>query len=91
VISIKEFCARTRLERPVVEIWVEAGWLMPPQAEPELAFAEIDVARARLIAELRSDLGVNDEGVTVALHLLDQVYDLRRTLAGVLRETRQPR
>jgi chaperone modulatory protein CbpM len=89
VISIIEFCTRTRLDRPVVETWVEAGWLMPPQAEPELAFAEIDVARARLIAELRNDLGVNDEGVAVALHLLDQVYDLRRTLAGVLREIRR--
>lgn len=91
MISIQEFCTRTRLERPVVETWVQVGWLLPPQAEPELAFAEIDVARARLIAELRNDLGVNDEGVTVALHLLDQVYDLRRTLASVLREMSQPR
>jgi chaperone modulatory protein CbpM len=89
VISIVEFCTRTRLERPVVETWVETGWLIPPQVEPELVFAEIDVARARLIVELRNDLGVNDEGVAVALHLLDQVYDLRRTLAGVLREVRR--
>jgi chaperone modulatory protein CbpM len=91
VISIVEFCVRTRLERPVVETWIEAGWLIPPQAEPELAFGEIDVARARLIAELQSDLGVNDEGVTVVLHLLDQVHDLRRTLATVLREVREMR
>jgi chaperone modulatory protein CbpM len=91
VISIVEFCVRTRLERPVVETWVDAGWLIPPQAEPELGFAEVDIARARLIAELRSDFGVNDEGVTLVLHLLDQVHDLRRTLAEVLREVQELR
>jgi chaperone modulatory protein CbpM len=91
VISIVEFCVLTRLERPVVETWLEAGWLVPPQSEPEPAFAEIDVARAKLIAELQRDFGVNDEGVTVVLHLLDQVHDLRRTLADVLEEVRRTR
>ena len=91
MISIVEFCVRTRLERPLVETWVRAGWLIPPQAEPEPVFAEIDVARALLIAELRNDLGVNDEGVTVVLHLLDQVHDLRRTLATVVAMMREKR
>jgi chaperone modulatory protein CbpM len=86
MITIVEFCSRTRLERPVVEAWVRAGWLLPPQAEPELGFADIDVARARLISELRADFGVNDDGIAVVLHLLDQVHDLRRTLAEALKE-----
>jgi chaperone modulatory protein CbpM len=81
MISMVEFCVLTRLERPVVESWVADGWLLPPQREPEPAFAEIDVARARLIVELRGDFGVNDEGVAVILHLLDQMHDLRRALA----------
>ena len=91
MIAIAEFCVRTRLERPVVEAWIEAGWLIPPPGQAELIFAEIDVARARLIAELRGDLGVNDEGVGVVLHLLDQVHDLRRVLADVLVEVREMR
>jgi chaperone modulatory protein CbpM len=86
MITIVEFCVRTRLERPQVESWIEAGWLMPPQTEPEIAFAEIDVARARLICDLRQDFGVNDEGVEVILHLLDQVYDLRRVLGETVKE-----
>jgi chaperone modulatory protein CbpM len=85
MISLMEFCVRTRLERPVVESWVAAGWLVPPQTEPEPAFADIDVARARLINELRSDMGVNEEGVELVLHLLDQVHDLRRMLGEVLK------
>lgn len=89
MIPIVEFCVLTRQERTVIETWVAAGWLLPPQTEPEIAFAEIDVARARLIAELRLDFGVNDEGVAVILHLLDQVHDLRRTLGDVLVELRR--
>ena len=89
MISIVEFCVRTRLERPVVETWIEAGWLLPPQTKPEIGFAEIDVARARLISDLRGDLGVNDEGVDVILHLLDQVHDLRRTLTDIATELRR--
>lgn len=81
--SIVEFCSLTRLDRPLVESWVAAGWLIPPQTEPEPAFAEVDLARARLIRELRTDFGVNDEGVDVILHLLDQVYDLRRAMGEV--------
>lgn len=91
MISIVEFCVRTRLEQPVVETWVEVGWLIPPQTQPEIAFAEIDVARARLIAELRHDFGVNDEGVAVVLHLLDQVHDLRRAMGEVLGELQRRR
>jgi chaperone modulatory protein CbpM len=89
MIPIVEFCVLTRLERPIVETWVAAGWLIPPQTEPEVAFAEIDVARAHLICELRQDFGVNDEGVAVILHLLDQVHDLRRTLGDILVEMRK--
>jgi chaperone modulatory protein CbpM len=89
MIPIVEFCVLTRLEPPIVETWVAAGWLIPPQTEPEVAFAEIDVARARLICELRQDFGVNDEGVAVILHLLDQVHDLRRTLGDILAELRK--
>ena len=40
-----------------------------------------DVARVRLIAELRNDLGVNEDAIPVVLRLLDQVYGLRRALA----------
>jgi chaperone modulatory protein CbpM len=91
MISIVEFCVETRLERPEVETWIDAGWLIPPQTEPEIAFSDIDVARARLINELRRDFGVNDEGVAVILHLLDQVHDLRRAMGEVLGELQRRR
>jgi chaperone modulatory protein CbpM len=40
----------------------------------------MDVARARLIGELQTNFGVNEEGVDIILHLLDQLHGLRRAL-----------
>jgi chaperone modulatory protein CbpM len=40
----------------------------------------MDVARAHFIRDLKADFGVNDEGVDVILHLVDQLYGLRRVL-----------
>ncbi|MBN9354419.1 MAG: hypothetical protein J0H04_10740, partial [Hyphomicrobium denitrificans] len=33
---------------------------------------------------LKGGIGVNDEGVSVVLHLLDQLHGLRRTLGDIL-------
>jgi chaperone modulatory protein CbpM len=44
----------------------------------------VDLARAQLIRDLREDIGVNDEGVSVILHLLDQVHGLRRSMQELL-------
>lgn len=44
-----------------------------------------DVERARICRSLRKDLGVNDAGLQVALHLLEQLSKERRQFAQVLR------
>ena len=38
------------------------------------------MARVQLIVELRHDLAIDEEALPVVLHLLDQVYALRRRL-----------
>lgn len=80
----REFLVRARLEDDVVKEWVAAGWLIPSDHTGEADFSDVDVARAQLIADLKGDIGVNDEGVSVILHLLDQLHGLRRTLGGIL-------
>jgi chaperone modulatory protein CbpM len=57
--------------------WVEAEWLVPITGQRRFQFSEADLARARLIQDLRMDFGVNDEGISIILHLLDQLYGLR--------------
>jgi len=88
MISVEEFLIRTRLEHRLLEAWIQAGWLVPPQTEPELMFSDVDLARAQLIHDLREDFGVNDEGISVILHLIDQMHGLRRSMHGLLDEMR---
>jgi chaperone modulatory protein CbpM len=88
MITLQEFLVRAHLEHESVETWIAAGWLVPPQTEPEPMFSDVDLARAQLIRDLREDLGVNDEGVSVILHLLDQMHGLRRSMQDLLEEMR---
>jgi chaperone modulatory protein CbpM len=88
MITLQEFLIRAHLEHESVETWIAAGWLVPPQTEPEPMFSDVDLARAQLIRDLREDLGINDEGVSVILHLLDQMHGLRRSMQDLLEEMR---
>jgi chaperone modulatory protein CbpM len=84
MISTQEFLVRARLDHRSLEAWITAGWLIPPQTDPELAFSDVDLARAQLIRDLREDLGVNDDGISVVLHLIDQLHGLRRSMQELL-------
>ena len=61
--------------------WIEQNWVLPVEEDGDFFFDDTDVARVKLIAELRNDLGVNEDAIPVVLRLLDQVYSLRRALA----------
>jgi chaperone modulatory protein CbpM len=72
--------------------WVERGWVMPDAAGSSLEFREIDVARVRLIRDLRHGMDIGEDTVPLVLSLLDQVYELRSRLKTVLRAVEaQPR
>ena len=49
----------------------------------------MDLARARLIHDLKHNMGVNDEGLDVILHLIDQMHGLRKALAEALASMRE--
>lgn len=61
-----------------VEQWIALDWVRPDGAPGHWQFTAIDVARLRLIVELRTDLGVDDGSLPVVLHLVDQLYATRR-------------
>ena len=75
---------RARLDRRTLTVWIEEEWLIPSGAADELAFTDMDLARANLIRDLKDNMGVNNEGLGVILHLLDQMHSLRRVLAATL-------
>ncbi len=72
-----------------LEVWVREAWICPARTTDEREFTEMDLARARLIHDLKHNMGVNDEGLDVILHLIDQMHGLRRALAEALARLRQ--
>lgn len=71
------------LPQPELLNWVDRGWVRPDADGALWEFHEIDVARARLIRELRRDAAVSEDAMPVVLSLLDQVYDLRCALRRI--------
>jgi chaperone modulatory protein CbpM len=87
----QEFLERARLDRRTLSVWIEEEWVIPARSADELAFTDMDLARANLIHDLRDNMGVNHEGLGVVLHLLDQMHALRRALAAALESARDRR
>ncbi|GEP55047.1 chaperone modulator CbpM [Reyranella soli] len=69
-----------RLTTVHVERWVARGLLRPSADGQDWVFEPVDVARARLLADLTGDLGFDEEAVETVVDLLDQVHTLRRQL-----------
>jgi chaperone modulatory protein CbpM len=76
-VLVAQFSGLTRAE---LERWIANEWLRPERGGGGYLFHEIDVARIRLIQELRDELSINEEALPVVLSLLDQLYDQRRRL-----------
>jgi chaperone modulatory protein CbpM len=78
IMNKQEFLSSTGLQMQTLDVWLEQQWLIPEQTSGGANFSDLDVARAHLIRDLKADFGVNDEGVDVILHLVDQLHGLRR-------------
>jgi chaperone modulatory protein CbpM len=72
---------RVRLQE--LRLWVQEGWVRPASGDTGPRFDELDVARVRLLRDLRRDLSVPADTVPVILSLLDQVHGLRRELRSL--------
>tara|TARA_R110002072_G_scaffold127978_1_gene265546 strand:+ start:98 stop:433 length:336 start_codon:yes stop_codon:yes gene_type:complete len=72
---------RVRLQE--LRLWVQEGWVRPANGDNGPRFDELDVARVRLVRDLRRDLSVPSDTVPVILSLLDQVHGLRRELRSL--------
>lgn len=68
------------LEGAELSRWIENRWVLPDSRADTFQFREVDLARVRLIHEMRRDFGLDDDALELVLSLLDQVYGLRRQL-----------
>jgi chaperone modulatory protein CbpM len=71
------------LQAEELQHWIAESWVRPESGEAGYVFHEVDVARVRLIRELRYELAIDEEAMPVVLQLLDQVYSLRRRLRAI--------
>ena len=81
MIGLEELARRfAGLDRAELVRWVDNRWLVPDEAGGFWQFREVDIARVELILDLRREMRVDDEAMSLVLGLLDQVYDLRRQM-----------
>ena len=71
------------LERQDLERWILNDWVRPERQSGGFVFQDIDVARVKLITELRRDLDIDEEALPVILSLVDQLYELRRSFLAL--------
>lgn len=86
---VDEFLIQSHLDAHVLDGWVDAGWLRPRGNHANRDFSEVDLARARLIGDLRHNLDVNDEAVPIVLDLIDQIHGLRRLVRELVKGNRR--
>ena len=60
--------------------FVTAECVAPAEREGRLAFAEVDLARVRLLAELVADFDLDADAAGMVVSLVDQIHGLRRAL-----------
>lgn len=66
-----------------LRIWVSEGWVRPASGGGGQKFDEVDVARIRLVCELRESLGLDEDAVPLVLSLIDQLHGLRGELKAL--------
>ena len=65
------------------------GWARPAVSETGPVFDDLDVARLRLLCDLRKDMALPSTAVPVVLTLIDRLHQTRRdlyTLLGALED-----
>jgi chaperone modulatory protein CbpM len=68
-----------------IERWIARGLLRPQSGGEDRHFEPVDVARARLLAELSDEVGFDDDTVETVVSLVDQVHTLRGQLSLLAR------
>lgn len=77
-VALAELACLVAVTESELEAWVAEGWVRPVRSGDTWEFGEIDVARARLIHEVRVAFEVGPEAVPLVLSLVDQLHAARR-------------
>lgn len=73
-----------RLTRRDLRRWVHEGWVRPRTGETGPVFDEIDVARLRLLCDLRKEMALPPDTLPTVLALIDRLHATRREMRLLL-------
>lgn len=77
--EISEVASRCGVNKEEILRYISYEWIQPHDPV-KLRLDEDDIVRIHLILDLQLRLGVNDDGVPVILHLIDQLNHLHLEL-----------
>jgi chaperone modulatory protein CbpM len=80
LLSMEEVCRFVGIDSVTVTQFIHSGLIDALTEEPELSFAPEVIPRIRKIKRLQRDLGINLEGIGLALDLLDRITTLENEL-----------
>lgn len=86
--SLDEYTVVSRVRRlnlRDLRLWVRQGWLRPAEGEAGPVFDELDIARIRLLCDLRKEMSLPNDAVPVVLNLIDHLHRTRRELRALTR------
>ncbi len=86
--SFDEYAVVARVRRLTLRelrFWVRQGWLCPSEGEAGPIFDELDIARVRLLCDLRKEMSLPNEAMPVVLNLIDHLHRTRRDLRALTR------
>ncbi|QJF52355.1 chaperone modulator CbpM [Roseobacter ponti] len=72
-----------RLSLRELRVWVREGWVRPAQSARGPVFDNVDIARIRLLCDLRKDMSLPADALPVILPLLDRLHQTRRELKSL--------
>ncbi len=81
--SLDETSVVARVERLTMRelrLWVREGWVRPAQSDNGPVFDDLDVARIRLLCDLRKEMALPASALPPVLTLIDQLHRTRRDL-----------
>ena len=81
-LNMEEMCVEYGLTHEVIQKFISEEWITPYDLDL-LLFDDEDLARVGLICELKNNLGVNDEAMTIILHLIDQLNLVKRMRTNI--------
>ncbi|WP_245723439.1 MerR family transcriptional regulator [Lutimaribacter saemankumensis] len=73
-----------RLTLRELRLWVDEGWVRPAKKADGPVFDEIDLARIRLLCDLKKEMGLSSDAMPVVLGLIDRLNETRRHLRHLM-------